>query len=175
MDGPSIDGRPLAYFITWSCYGTWLHGEEKGSVDREHNRFGDAFLAADPATKTGETGKMDQPSYQLDAARRRIVLESIVDQARHRGWTLLAVHVRTTHIHVVIQADLAPERVMNTLKAYASRAMNQAGWDGPDRKRWTRHGSTRYLWRTEQLAKIVDYVVRQQGEPLEVFEANHID
>jgi hypothetical protein len=25
---------PLAYFITYSCYGTWLHGGKETSVDR---------------------------------------------------------------------------------------------------------------------------------------------
>jgi REP element-mobilizing transposase RayT len=114
---------------------------------------------------------MDQPLYQLDAAGRQIVLETIIDQARYRGWTLLAAHVRSTHIHVVVQADLEPERVMNILKAYASRALNQAGFDGGDRKRWTRHGSTRYLWRSEDVAEAIEYVVRKQGEPLQVFEA----
>ena len=31
---------PLAYLITFRTYGTWLHGDARGSVDREHNVFG---------------------------------------------------------------------------------------------------------------------------------------
>ena len=98
-------------------------------------------------------------------------LDTIIDQARYRGWTLLAAHVRTNHIHVVLHANLAPEQVMNIFKAYASRALNQASFDSPQRKRWTRHGSTRYLWREEDVTAAVEYVVREQGEPMEVFEA----
>jgi hypothetical protein len=30
---------PLAYLITFRCHGTWLHGDERGSVDRFHNRY----------------------------------------------------------------------------------------------------------------------------------------
>lgn len=30
----SSAGQPLAYFITWRTYGTWLHGDERGSVQR---------------------------------------------------------------------------------------------------------------------------------------------
>jgi len=26
-----------AYLITFTTYGTWVHGDERGSVDREHN------------------------------------------------------------------------------------------------------------------------------------------
>jgi hypothetical protein len=75
------------------------------------------------------------------------------------------------HIHVVVEAGVAPEQVMTILKAYASRALNQAGLDGADCKRWTRHGSTRYLWRNADVIEAIEYVVRKQGEPLEVFEA----
>jgi hypothetical protein len=32
------DHIPLAYLITFRCYGTWLHGDSRGSVDRFHNR-----------------------------------------------------------------------------------------------------------------------------------------
>jgi len=28
--------RPLTYLITFSCYGSHLHGSENGSVDRDH-------------------------------------------------------------------------------------------------------------------------------------------
>lgn len=31
---------PLAYLITFRTYGTWLHGDERGSVDKNHNKFG---------------------------------------------------------------------------------------------------------------------------------------
>ena len=30
----------LAYFLTWTTYGTWLHGSAKGSVEKQHNVFG---------------------------------------------------------------------------------------------------------------------------------------
>ncbi|HLF67316.1 MAG TPA: hypothetical protein VI522_06820 [Gammaproteobacteria bacterium] len=30
---------PLAYFITFTTYGTWLHGNEKKSVDKHHNIY----------------------------------------------------------------------------------------------------------------------------------------
>lgn len=39
------DGYPLAYLITCRCYGTWLHGDARGSVDREHNGPGTSLVA----------------------------------------------------------------------------------------------------------------------------------
>jgi hypothetical protein len=35
---------PLAYFISFRSYGTWLHGDERGSIDRFHNRYGSPYI-----------------------------------------------------------------------------------------------------------------------------------
>ena len=88
----------------------------------------------------------------------------------HREWTLLAAHVRTNHVHVVVAADKSPEQVMNALKAYASRALKDAALDRPDRRRWARYGSTRHLWTIEAASAAVHYIVCEQGEPMAVFQ-----
>lgn len=36
---------PMAYLVTFRAYGTWLHGDKRGSVDRFHNRFGTPRIA----------------------------------------------------------------------------------------------------------------------------------
>ena len=65
---------PLAYLITFPCYGTWLHGDERGSVDDENNLLGAPFLAADAQQHSQSQERMTQPAYCLDSARRRTVL-----------------------------------------------------------------------------------------------------
>lgn len=110
----------------------------------------------------------DEP-YVLDYPRRAAVLECIKEVCRFRRWELLAAHVRTNHVHVVLDANAPPERVMTTLKAYASRKLNRID-NGPCR-RWARHGSTRHLSTTEQVSDALSYVVSGQGEPMAVFDA----
>ena len=61
---------------------------------------------------------------------------------------------------------------MNAMKAYSSRALNQHGLDRAGRRRWSRHGSTRYLWTDDDVRAAIEYVVREQGEPMEVFETS---
>jgi hypothetical protein len=167
--------EPLAYFITFHCYGTWLQGAGPGSVDREHNQPGAAFLAPDAEKRRAHEERMDQPAYHLDQDRRNLVLQSIGEVCRLRGWLLLAAHVRTTHVHVVVTASCPPEKVMNDFKAYASRALNAAAIDEPNRKRWSRHGSTRYLNDEESVANAVDYTLRRQGEPMTVYDGTTAD
>jgi hypothetical protein len=60
-----------------------------------------------------------------------------------RVWKLLAAHVRANRVQLVVEAEDRPERVMNDLKSYASRRLNQTRMDDPARKRWAqkRNGS----------------------------------
>jgi hypothetical protein len=70
-----------------------------------------------------------------------------------------------------VEADVRPEKVMNAFKSYASRSLNRLGIDGSDRKRWARHGSTRWLWTDDDVREFIRYVVSGQGEPMEVYVA----
>jgi|GEM_PF-204191 len=166
---PALPTGPRAYFITFSCYGCWLHGDAGGSVDRRHNVFATSVIESHPGYESSERARMDQPAYELDATRRGLILKAIQDVCAHRGWWLFTVHVRTTHVHVIVQAGDPPEKVMNDFKTYASRALNQAGCDKPARKRWAHHGSTRYLWVQEDLEGAIHYVLHEQGEPMAIY------
>jgi REP element-mobilizing transposase RayT len=53
-----------------------------------------------------------------------------------RGWNLLAGHVRSNHVHAIVESETRPERIMNEFKSYASRELNRLGVDSPERKRW---------------------------------------
>ena len=118
------------YLITFSCYGCRLHGDESGSVDLGHNAVESPLVEADPMRVAAEQGLMDQAPYCMERRHREVVLASLRERCSERQWTLLAAHVRTSHLHIVVKADARPERVMNDLKSYASRCLNR-GWISP--------------------------------------------
>ena len=155
----------LAYFITFTTYGTWLHGRESGSVDRQHNEVGTPVLAGNTLREDFVRNRLAEQPYLLDAARRRTVLATIQDVLRHRGWHLWAVHVRSNHVHLVVTAEAKPEKVMSDVKAWCSRRLSEVHLEG-DRTRWTQHGSTRYLTTEEAFQEVVRYVIAGQGESM---------
>jgi len=146
----------LAYFITFSTYGTWVHGTSKGkgSVDRDHNQHGMPFVEPDESREAQAREKMKQPPYTMRAGEREIVRDAIAALCREKGWQLLAVHVRCNHVHVVISVNRDPGRVMSDMKAQASRALTREGFDDAARRRWTRHGSTLHL--LDEFRHVVD-------------------
>jgi len=79
---------------------------------------GSRLLDEDPRRAEAERGLMEQKSYRLDKTARETVLTAIGEVCEIRGWTLLAAHIRMTHVHVVVEAETRPERVMRDFKAY---------------------------------------------------------
>ena len=86
----------MRYFITFTCYGARLHGDESGSVDRQHNLVGSRLLEPDAGRVMAERRRMLQAPYVLDETGRAVVLAAIRKHCAYRGWNLLAAHIRST-------------------------------------------------------------------------------
>ncbi len=95
----------------------------------------------------------------LDAAQRRCVEGAVRQVCIHREWDLLAINVRTNHVHVVVGGEETPERMMGAFKAWSTRALRNAQLIGDDVRTWSRHGSTRYLWNEQQIHGATTYVL----------------
>jgi REP element-mobilizing transposase RayT len=158
----------LGYFITYHTYGTWLHGIDQGSVDLDHNVRGTPPLAEDRFRETRERRTLKHAPLELCAERRFVVDRTVREVCEYRRWQLHAINVRSTHVHVVVTASHAPERVMSDLKAYGTRRMREAEVLGLDTEAWSYHGSTRYLNTERSIARAVEYVLHEQGEGLEM-------
>ena len=73
----------VAYLITWRTYGTWLHGDARGSVDREHNTPGTPLLAPDAGRAARSAGRMTQGAVELDRRGREIVAGAVREHCQH--------------------------------------------------------------------------------------------
>lgn len=162
---------PLAYLITFRCYGTWLHGDIRGSSDRRgHNVYGTPGIEPAPVLERADAARLRHASVLLDAACRDAVEAAIREVCVCRGFQLYAVNVRTNHVHVVAAAACRPERVMNDFKSYSTRQLRQRGLLPEGFKPWSRHGSTRYLWKPRHVEAAINYVLYGQGGELPTFD-----
>ena len=161
--------QPLAYLISFTCHGTHLRGSKEGSVERGSNRFGSPRMEPNQKRESINRSALAEDSHRLNRTTREIVLNSMIETCRFRCWTLIAAHVRTTHVHVVVQAGDDPERIMGDLKSYASRHLNRSEQGASKKPRWTRHGSTKYLWKQPDVDTAVRYVLSEQGEPMSTY------
>jgi REP element-mobilizing transposase RayT len=164
------DHTPLAYLITFRCYGTWLHGDERGSVDRFHNQYGTPFVQRDGHRERQKQGLLKHTPVALNDSQRKAVEEAILDTCNRRGWLLRAVNVRTNHVHAVVSAPCKPEIICSAFKANGTRQMREDGFWPHSHTPWSDKGSRRYLWTDRHVECAVDYVVNGQGSNLAGFD-----
>jgi REP element-mobilizing transposase RayT len=158
---------PLAYFLTWTTYGTWLPGDERGWVAKPGQ-----MQPPDAQRRQTAERLMTEPALTLDPAQRRLVEDKIADHCRIRGWYLHIVNVRTQHVHVVVTAPgYDPKVVMDELKAWCTRRLKEQDQVSRSRtgasrqKWWTQGGSKRWLNDATNLEEAVRYVADGQGDP----------
>lgn len=68
---------PLAYLITFRSYGTWLRGDERGSMDRQHNRYGTPRIAPNPTLEKTDATRLRHSPVTLDPRQRQVVEKAV--------------------------------------------------------------------------------------------------
>ena len=162
---------PLGYLITFRCYGTWLHGDERGSTDRFHNHHKSPHLPRSDRRRDLSNALLKSEPVALNAAQRNSVERAIRNVCDYRRWFLRALNVRTNHVHIVVSTGgIKPERVLNAFKADATRRLRSDGHWNESHSPWADRGSKRRLWNERSVAMAIDYVINGQGDDLPQFE-----
>lgn len=161
---------PLAYLFTFRTYGTWLHGDEKGSVNRFRNRYKSHYLPHEPSWLERNSAKLKSPPVLLDAAMRSKVELAIRECCDHRDWFLNAINVRTNHAHVVSAiGESKAAMALGAFKANATRELRNCNLWAFDHSPWVDKGSIRSLWNQQHISRAVNYVLFGQGDELPKF------
>ena len=154
---------PIAYFITWTCYGTWMPGDDRGWTKWHKGDRIPQPLLADWCRE-----QMVETAVQLDSEQREIVNKVVGNHCELRNWFLHAVNCRTNHCHVVVTAvDYDGEQVRDQFKSWASRRLKEhRKLNVPNstvrEHWWTRKGSVRYLFDDESLEAAILYTLEAQ-------------
>src|SRR5688500_14822741 len=91
--------EPLAYFITWTVYGTYLQGDERGWRKRRSGTQLPQRRLAD-----WHQERLKYEVILLSTEQRAIVERQCQEHCDHRGWRLWEVNARTNHVHAVVSA-----------------------------------------------------------------------
>jgi REP element-mobilizing transposase RayT len=107
--------------LTWTTYGSWLHGDERGWVQSGQPGIQTPSLER----QTIMLVRMTEQAVILNDSQRPLVERTIREVCQFRQWALHAVNVRSNHVHVVLSADLSPGQVLSQLKAWCSRRLSE--------------------------------------------------
>jgi len=158
---------PLGYLITVRTYGTWLHGDERSSVDRHgQNIYGTPRIVKNDDLRKLMDEEMTAEPFILSREQIFVVDNEIREVCLKRNYNLRALNVRTNHFHAVVSAPKKPELIANAFKSNATRCLREKDLVSTELKVWSRGRSRRYLWKPWQLTGAIDYTLNRQGSDL---------
>jgi len=148
--GNTVMAKVLAYMVTWTTYGMWLQGDERGFV-----KDGQVLEGCEGLRKANEK-KRKGNAVKLNKGERAIVRKAVEGEAKRIGERILALSVWSKHVHVVIGAGRGPvSRVVSRLKCAGYYALRQRGING---RVWTRGYDKRFCFDEKSLCDRITYV-----------------
>jgi hypothetical protein len=124
---------PIAFFITWTVYGSHLQGDPHGWRRRRH---GDQ--KPQPRLAQWRRERLKHDVVLLSLEQRAVVECECQRHCDHRGWHLWVVNAQSNHVHVVVAAAAySGATVRDQLKANGTRALRERWPQFCDRPVWT--------------------------------------
>ena len=145
-----IMAKTLGYMITFTTYGTWLQGDERGFV-----KDGITYAANQSLADLNKQNLSKSP-VKLSKKHRAIAAEAIYKKADLLNQKIVALAVCSNHVHLV--ADYVPVpigKVVSYYKNAAQVALRKVGLSG---RVWTKGFDKRYCFDEQALMSRIDYV-----------------
>ncbi len=169
----------FALHITWTCYGTWLPGDERGHVsnvlssevgfDPKHNVPGTPITAGDDYTRSQARAQQKHATVWLTADQALGAAEELVKAARERHWRIPRAALMANHMHVIVMdCPRDGPAVRRALKGVSQAALSRAL--GKPRRWWTQGGSDRYKHGAEAVEAAIAYVANQERKLAEIVD-----
>jgi REP element-mobilizing transposase RayT len=136
--------------LTWTTYGSWLQGDERGYVRNGRILHSDKNLVElCEKFQKGHTVKLRQDE-------KDIVRQAILNEAARIGYTIEALAVCSNHIHLV--ARYFPETIGQTVSRFKNVTTSAHKKHGRADRVWTRGFDKRFCFNSEDLIRRIQYV-----------------
>ncbi|MDD5134264.1 MAG: transposase [Phycisphaerae bacterium] len=136
--------------ITWTTYGTWLQGDERGYVK-------DGIIL--PANDKLKSANQEQQKFQtvkLNSIQKQIVEEAILQEAKRIEQEIPAIAVCSNHVHIVAKVSSESiEQAAHRYKRLSSFFLREAGLDG---KIWSKGFDKRFCFTDKDIEQKIKYV-----------------
>ena len=145
----------IGYMVTWTTYGSWLQGDQRGYV--KHGKImpgNQQILLSNRRLQRAKTVK-------LSPAQRAIVHQTILDEAERIGQTIEAIAVCEHHVHIV--ARPCRESIGQIVSRYKNAAMFALCKNARVGRVWTHGFDKRFCFTDDEMRCRIEYVRKHQS------------
>ncbi|QDT34822.1 hypothetical protein [Thalassoglobus polymorphus] len=153
-----MNDDPLAFFITWTVYGTFLQGDERWWRSRGGSR------PPQPKLQQWHRDRLNHEIILLSDSQRELVASEIQRLSDFRGWKLWIANPRTNHVHVVVTAmNYSGKKVRDQMKANCTRGLREKYSEFVDRPVWSVNGDWKCINQEDDLEQAILYAGEAQA------------
>jgi REP element-mobilizing transposase RayT len=146
----------VAYMVTWTTYGSWLPGDERGYVKDGR------ILRSDARILRQNAKRQKHVTVRLNTKEREMIREVIIAEARRAKHKIEALVVYSNHVHLLARPHRdSIEETTGRYKSLTTRALWENGRKG---RIWTKGFDKRYCFKEEDLERRVGYIENHKGD-----------
>ena len=150
--------EPLAYFITWTVYGSFLPGDARWW---RHKKQGTSAPTA--GLRQWSKNRLLHPIKLLTPDDRGACESAIDEICVFRGWKLWARSARSNHVHVLVTAtDRKPNLIRDQIKGKCTLEIRKTNTDFVDRPVWTTRGDIEFIDTEDEINECQIYIHEAQ-------------
>lgn len=136
--------------ITWTTFGTWLQGDERGYVKNGQIRSGNKVLMQ----RNKKLHSKDM--VKLSRNQQQVVRKAIAEDAELQNQHIYALSIQSNHVHIVVKyTRQSISKIVAYYKKSARLALKTAGHNG---KLWTKGYDKRFCFDRAVLEQRIKYV-----------------
>ncbi|MFZ2149496.1 MAG: transposase [Sedimentisphaerales bacterium] len=144
--------KTLGYMVTWTTYGSWLQGDERGYVKKGK------VLGANRSLREVNVAKQAGKTVKLTRQEQETVRKAIESEAERLVRKIYSMTICHNHVHIVVNYTGEPiELFVGHCKNSARVTLRANGFSG---RVWTRGYDKRYCFDEKSLKDRIDYVRR---------------
>ncbi|MFQ5412425.1 MAG: transposase, partial [Phycisphaerae bacterium] len=159
------------HLLTWTTYGTWLPGDDRGFVSRTPAAAGGHEIRNEPGTSY-DAGRRDltesarkrmkgKPVF-LNPQHARVIHDAFIEVAINHDIAMLAFSIMPDHVHLICQdSERSGSDLLQLFKGVSSRSLGQRFKLVESPRWWTESGSKRFIRKRDDPQAAIDYVCNQ--------------
>jgi hypothetical protein len=118
-----LDPARTPWHITWGTYAARLHGGVKPTVDKKHNRRGEAFVGRDKVHEQAVAMHLNFLPVRLTVEQRALIERELPAICDRGGWAYRICAAGVDHVHLL--CDIVPAIHGQKARRLAKRWLGQ--------------------------------------------------
>ncbi|HEW78471.1 MAG TPA: hypothetical protein ENH34_00675 [Phycisphaerales bacterium] len=136
--------------LTWTTYGSWLPGDERGYVEDGK------ILSGNEKVLRRNRERQKSLSVKLNSKEKQIVKKTILSEAEKIGQHIEALVVCSNHVHILVRPH--KESLEETVSRYKSVTTRVLWGNGRIGRIWTKGYDKRFCFPEDDIKKRTLYI-----------------